>query len=131
MLNIKIILFFLYWSEQHASWEQLMTFTDDKKASCTLVWQIFLPKLSSSVYCQNSSSSTPKEKFVQNVDKPLGFPLLLWDSCWEGWESWISFSDMKKRWFWWIFKSKKFNLFWHLPLYLRISQQLHWFSTIW
>ena len=46
-------------------------------------------------------------------------------------ESWISFSDMKKRWFWWIFKCKKFNLFWHLPLYLRISQQLHWFSTIW
>ena len=62
-----------------------MTFTDDKKASCTLFWQIFLPKLSSSVYCQNSSSSTPKEKFVQNADKPLGFPLLLWDCCWEGW----------------------------------------------
>ena len=55
-----------YWSEQHASWEQLISFTDGMKTLCTLLADFII---------LNS----------QRKVCPLGFFLRLLDYCLEGW----------------------------------------------
>ena len=94
-----------YWSEQHASWEQLISFTDGMKTLCTLLADFII---------LNS----------QRKVCPLGFFYFSWITAWRAGEYWTSLSDTKRRWFEWIFYCEKLNLFWHPPLYLQISQQL-------
>ena len=67
-----------YWSEQHASWEQLISFTDDKKTSCTLLVD----------FSSKTFSLLLSDFIILNSQRkvcPLGFSLLLLDYCLEGW----------------------------------------------
>ena len=93
-----------YWSEQHASWEQLISFTDDKKTSCTLLADFII---------LNS----------QRKVCPLGLFLLLLDYCLEGWGI-LNFIVWHKEEMIWV------NLLlWKIESFLTISSLSSNFST--